>query len=831
MASTTSNASLGLTMVLDELKIRNYVVQSEVIDPGMRLLVCEDDPVDFRVFKSKAHTIGIKAENCLNVTNLKQALVALEENDYDVVFLDLDLEDSEGLDTIRKLSEAFPDVPTIVLSGCSSAELAYEAVKCGAQDYIYKRNILKCELPQKINYAIERNNLIIKLREQSEFKSRFLAQMSHEIRTPMNGVIGLTDLLLRSKSLKPAEKHLVRTLSDCGRHLIELISDVLDLSRIESGKLVLNEDVFRLRDLVEDTLGIFANKSREKGLTLASLVLPDVPSHVVCDKTRLSQILCNLLGNAVKFTDKGCVCVHVKFRDQDGERGIFRFEVQDTGVGISSDMKSTIFSAYNQAHKGQDKDIRSSGLGLAICRQLVQLFKGRIGVDSELGIGSTFHFEMVLPYKQVFLERRAHFSDKNILLICESPIRSRLLGKQLDLRQLNVQVADIRTFLDVLAALLSWAEGDDDGTTAAQKHFDLVIFDDQGVSVDKLNRFVSRMDALVAAKGFRSPLLVVTDRAIPDYQRYSLKGRKVDFFNGSLGQSKIYAKIANLLGEPESGEASEAEITDDLSLKGLRVLVADDNDVNRLVALKMLEHLGCLCLVAHDGKEAIDLAMSEDCDVILMDCRMPVIDGYEATKILKETPGKNHIPVIALTANAFEEDRLECQKAGMEGFLVKPLMIEQLFKVLATFAPKVGEAEGQGEQPKEPVFPPIFADILQQPICDPVVLKKLISLERPTDDTSFLNELIHIYIDQAPGVIAKLTAAMDKNDPVEIVHFAHKLKGFCRNLGVGRLALLCQQIEYCYRDLADQVPLATTTKLIRHLFTEACEELKIRWLR
>ncbi len=638
----------------------------------------------------------------------------------------------------------------------------------------------------------------------SSAKSEFLARMSHEIRTPMNGVMGMSELL-QGTELTPRQRRLAQTISRSAESLLQIINDILDFSKIEAGRLELTHEEFSLRAAVEETVEIFAARAQAKGLELECVIEPEVPSVVRSDPFRLRQILVNLLGNAIKFTEAGEICVRIKALDPGGR---IRFEVTDTGIGIAEEVQSHIFNAFSQADAFTTRKYGGTGLGLAICRQLATLMGGEIGLTSAPGQGSTFWLDVPLEPLP-----GSHSSDTGLVL-AQLP-RLNLTG----LRALIVDdSANSREILEqhltdwgvVVTAAEDGAQGLE-ALRGAVPPFELVLLDDHMPTLGglELARLI-RQDARLG--GLRLILMSsqdVSDKAAEAAHLFAAILPK------PLRRSQLFSCLSramNAAADP-SGETSQPQrVPAQLSpAAGPRVLLVEDHPVNRELAVAMLEGLGCTTDTADNGWQAIDALDARGYDVVLMDCQMPVMDGLSATAEIRRretSAGHARVPIVAVTANAMEGDRERCLAAGMDDFLSKPFTQQQLAAMLQRRL----ELRPPPEAERRETQPP--------PLLDIGVLRNIAALARP----GLLDSLIDLYLNHSPSLLAAMESAAAAMQGPALSTAAHALKSSTANLGGMRLALAARECEALVRDggIAQAGPLILR---IRREYQEFCAAL------
>jgi len=516
----------------------------------------------------------------------------------------------------------------------------------------------------------------------SQAKSAFLANMSHEIRTPMNAIIGLTHLLLRDQP-STLQRDRLGKVDHAAQHLLQVINDILDLSKIEAGKMVLDEVDFSLDRLLAHTFDMLGERARDKGLELV-VDTDHLPDALRGDATRLSQALLNLLANAVKFTEQGWVSLRGELLQREGDRLRVRFEVQDTGEGIAPDRLARLFGAFEQADNSTTRRHGGTGLGLALTRHLAHLMGGEVGVESTLGQGSRFWLTVwlhaappaSLPAQEATILRR---DGLRVLLVDDLPAALEALAERLRMMGLTVDAApDGPAALALLAA----------GLQTGPRH-DLMLIDWQMAPLDGLQT-LRRMQAQHGAA--TPPCILVSASDDPSLREAARQAGCVDMLIKPVGASALHDALLPLVRATSLTPAPPALTAEDLAAAlrrdhaGQRVLLVEDNAINREVAEALLQEVGLVVASAHDGALAVRLARSHPYDLILMDMQMPRMDGLQATRLIRLQAGAAP-PIIAMTANAFSEDRAACLEAGMLDHVAKPVDPARLHATLLRWLP------------------------------------------------------------------------------------------------------------------------------------------------
>lgn len=623
-------------------------------------------------------------------------------------------------------------------------------------------------------------------------KSQFLANMSHEIRTPMNGVIGMTELLLGT-SLTARQHHLAETVHRSASGLLDIINDILDFSKIEAGKLQLEQVDFDLYRLCEEVGDLFVEPVQRKGIEYICRIAESVPSQLKGDPVRLRQILVNLLSNAVKFTKRGEIGLLVDLVEIHNGKALLRFHVKDSGIGIPADAQQRIFQAFDQADSSTTRKYGGTGLGLAIVNRLVEMMGGLIGVESAPGEGSTFWFVIRLGIHTLpYTPHETFLAGRRVLIVDDNETDSTIVAHHVQQWGATATCAESGA-----RALELLRHG-----VATHHPYDAAILDMQMPEMDglELARIISQDPAL------QSTLLVMLTSLGEQGAAARAAGIRMSLTK-PIAQTRLRATLAKLF-EPDAPPTAHSTTAARRSQQSGYVLLAEDNAVNREVALGMLELLGYRVQAVENGRLAVEAATAQQFDLVLMDCQMPEMDGFSATAAIRRFMAtqkeRSPLPIVALTANAMQGDREACLKAGMNGYLSKPFTLQQLQDVISQWMPAIETPSPSASTASLDNLTSMPAALVSpasshQTVIDTQAWNSILALQR-SGQPDLLDKILGLYLKDSQEMVDKIEEAVTQRNASLLRESAHSLKSRSAMLGALQLAELCKHLEQAGRD-------------------------------
>jgi len=652
--------------------------------------------------------------------------------------------------------------------------------------------------------------------QASSAKSEFMASMSHEIRTPINGVLGTVDLLMR-EPLSRSQMHLTETIHRSGNALLDIINDILDYSKIEAGSMELENEPFDLRELVEDIGEMAAPSAHSKGLEINYLLYFETTQKLLGDALRIRQILTNLVSNAIKFTEDGGVCIIVKMEPQPEETAQLSIQVQDTGIGLTEEAQSRVFTAFSQASRSTTRKYGGTGLGLSISRQLTEMMNGELSLESKLGFGSTFCLDLELKFAEEVADSVSINNDGdllNVVLISNHEPTKLSLCSQLKAMNIKpVGISSGRKAIEHMSAKIK----------KIQNGVDIMIVDRQLSDMSGLEFLHLAHEKCDELHSYNKVKLCSVDE--PEYLNDELKRLNINFtINKPVRQSALYNCLLDLTGV-STDYSSKQELREIDKTFEADVLLVEDHPTNQDIVSRMLEIMGCSVTIANNGHIGLEKLKKQRFDLVLMDCDMPVMDGFSATEKYREHENKLikkiRLPIVALTANALQGDRERCIRAGMDDYASKPVTMDKLTNVLSKWTTNSLDGDEYEASTASANILEINTkkDVLvndteyeQANLLDLDIVNQLIDMDE-NGSMSFFNELLSNFSSNWTKDTTSLEKALASSEQDDIRKMAHRLKSASSTIGATALSSIAAEIEISAKEKNFKFCVSKSTEL------------------
>jgi two-component system, sensor histidine kinase and response regulator len=778
---------------------------------AIKILIAEDDEA---IREELVECLTDDGYECVEAANGEEALSQVMDHDFAIILMDVQMPGMDGFEAaelIRGVAKS-ENVPIIFVTALSKeGEYVFKGYEMGAVDFLFKP-LDPYILKSKVNVFLKLNEQRSALEEEvaqrkviekelerakkesdsaNQSKSDFLANMSHEIRTPMNAIIGMCSLALKTE-LTPKQNNYISKAHSSGKALLGIINDILDFSKIEAGMLDMEQTQFRLDKVLDDLCAIITFKAQEKGLEIIFAVDRDVPLSLIGDPLRLGQILTNLCDNAIKFTEAGEVMVSIKALETKPEKTKLQFSIKDTGVGLTKDQIKKLFKAFSQTDASTTRKYGGTGLGLTISKRLVELMEGEIWVESEPGNGTDFIFTSIFGSdkhsnaEKEIITLPEDIKGKKVLVVDDNESSRLILEEALLSFSLDVYMADNGS------SAISMVEAED-----IDHPYDLIFMDWQmpemnGIRASEIIKKHPKLNSI-------PKIIMMTAYGYEELVRQANDAQLDGFLIKPINLSTLLHSIMEAFGgkvikKIHETEYKLAQIEKGLEkIRGAKILLAEDNEINREIAIELLECVGLEVVVAVNGEEAIQQATNSNFDCILMDLQMPKIDGLAATRALREIENLSDLPIIAMTANAMLGDREKCIEAGMNDHVSKPVDTIDLYSALLKWVSLPDNANrpiirqentNEARENIEIELPHVMAGLNIQE-----------GLKRTNKKKNLYLKLLRKFENGYVQANEKILEAWNKGNMEELEQLAHSIKGAAGNIGAKSLADAAQAIE------------------------------------